>query len=366
VPPSNRNGIIFGHAPFFTNGLAPASDYVYTRFRAVLFNFNAYSEALPDSERYGTFVNVTHKVCGDQMVLYADMFYQNVKTHYELAPVATSNFQTPGNITLAIPPHAPGPTLGGPSYQDTGVPIGAFNPFNPFQQIISGGTRARLIEFGNRLRNNQTDAFFSTLGLKGDKLFDGSWGYDAGFRYSQIKNTSTGTQVSGSRFDRILNAADPIFDPASSQFIGTTIPYNPFGDYRRPIATNALPIDFALIHPKEIDTSKLATLDLNIYTTSLFSLPAGTVGLAFGGQFRRENLQQAPDELLVAGDILGTGPGNFTHAGRKTYALYAEASLPIFSCDSPAVRCARRAPAPPDRRTRRRRYSAATATRTRP
>ena len=321
----------FGHAPFFTNGEAPASDYVYTRGRAVFFNFNAYSEALPDSERYGAFVNTNHKICGDQMVLYADMFYQNVKTHYDLAPVATSNFQTPGNITLAIPPHAPGPTLGGPSYQDTGVPIGAFNPFNPFQQIISGGTRARLIEFGNRLRNNETDAFFSTLGLKGDKLFDGSWGYDAGFRYSQIKNTSTGTMVSGSRFDRILNAADPIFDPTSSQFIGTSIPYNPFGDFRRPIATNALPIAFALIHPKEIDISKLATLELNIYTTSLFNLPAGTVGLAFGGQFRRENLQQGPDDLLVAGDILSTGPANFTHAGRKAYALYAEASLPIFS-----------------------------------
>lgn len=326
----NRN-TFFGHAPFFTNGEAPASDYVYTAFRAVRFNFNAYSEALPDSERYGAFVNATHKVCGDQMVLYADNFYQNVKTHYDLAPTATSNFQTPGNITLAIPPHAPGPTLGGPSYQDTGVPIGAFNPFNPFQQIISGRTRARLMEFGNRLRNNETDAFFSTLGLKGDKLFDGSWGYDAGFRYSQIKNTSTGTLVSGSRFDRILNAADPIFDPTSSQFIGTTIPYNPFGDFRRPIATNALPIDFALIHPKSVDLSKLATLEINIYTTSLFNLPAAGVGLAFGGQFRRENLQQGPDDLLVAGDVVSTGPGNFTKAGRKSYAFYAEASLPIFS-----------------------------------
>jgi iron complex outermembrane receptor protein len=326
----NRN-IFFGHAPFFTNGNAPAVDYVYTPRRSVFFNYNAYSEALPDSERYGGFWNAIHKICGDQLVLYADVFYQNVKTNYELAPTATGNFQTPGNITLAIPPHAPGATLDGPSYGDTGVPIGAFNPFNPFQQIISGGTRARLIEFGNRLVNNQTNAFFSTLGLKGDKLFNGNWGYDAAFRYSEISNTSTNTMVSGSRFNRILNAADPIFDPASSEFIGTSVPYNPFGDFRRPIATNELPIDFALIHQKSIDLSKLATLDLNIYTTSLFNLPAASVGLAFGGQFRRENLQQGPDALLIAGDILGTGPGNFTNAGRKTYAFYAEASIPVFS-----------------------------------
>ena len=157
----------------------------------VFFNFNAFSEALPDSERYGGFINFDHKICGDQLVVYGDFFYQNVKTGYDLAATATGNFQTPGNITLAIPPHAPGPTLGGPSYEETGVPLGAYNPFNPFQQIISGGTRARLIEFGNRIIDNETNAFFSTLGLKGDKLFDGSWGYDASFRYSQVQNIST-------------------------------------------------------------------------------------------------------------------------------------------------------------------------------
>ena len=265
------------------------------------------------------------------MVLVANMFYQNVQTRNQLAPVATGDFESPGLTTLAIPPQAPGATVGGPSYEETGVPMGAFNPFNPFQQIISGGTRSRLVEFGNRIADNETDAFFSTIGLKGDKLFDGSWGYAAFFRYSQIKNTATGNQVSSSRFDRILNAADPIFDPTSTQYIGTTVPYNPFDDYRRPIATNFLPVAFATVYPTEIDVSKLATLDVNIYTTSLFKLPAGGFGLAFGGQFRRETLTQEPDQLQVSGDILGVGPAFFTNAGRKTYAFYAEGYLPVFS-----------------------------------
>src|SRR5947207_10386370 len=30
------------------------------------------------------------------------------------------------------------------------------------------------------------------------------------------------------------------------------------------------------------------------------------------------------------GDLLSTGPANFTHAGRKTYAFYAETQLPVF------------------------------------
>jgi len=97
------------------------------------------------------------------------------------------------------------------------------------------------------------------------------------------------------------------------------------------IALSSLPVAFATVHPKEIDVSKLATLDLNIYTTSLFKLPAGGFGLAFGGQFRRETLTQEPDQLHVSGDILGGGPAFFTNAGRKTYAFYAEGYLPVFS-----------------------------------
>jgi hypothetical protein len=268
-----------------------------------------------------------HKIFGDQMILQGDFFYQNVKTHYELTPSATGFFQTPGNMTLAIPPRAPGATLGGPSYADTGVPPGAFNPF---QQIISGDSGARLIEFGNRLVDNETDAFFSTIGLKGSKLFDGNWGYDASFRYSEVKSLSSGTYVSASRFDRVLNAADPIFNPASSQYIGTTVPYDPFGDFRVPIATNAFSVAFATVHPQETDFSKLSVVDLNIYSSELFKLPAGGLGIAFGGQFRREGIEQDPDQLLQ-GDIIGSSTGFFTAAGRKTYAGYAEADLPIFS-----------------------------------
>jgi hypothetical protein len=173
-------------------------------------------------------------------------------------------------------------------------------------------SRARLAEFGNRTRTNETDAFLSTLGLKGDRLFDGNWGWDAAFRYSQITNTSRETAVSASRVNRILNANDPIFDPGSSEFIGTTVPYNPFGDFRVPIANNAIPTEFATIHPTSVDRSKLATLDLNIYTTSLFKL------LAEWGSLLAANF----NGKIYSKDPMKTGPGNFTDAGRKSYALY--------------------------------------------
>src|SRR5438309_8194852 len=310
----NPGGTEFAAAPDLTNGLAPASAYKYGLGRLNHFNFNMTASSFPSSERYGGYLAADHKIFGDQMVLYADGYYENVQTHNEAAPPATGNFETLGQTTLAIPPNHPfpgaSPPPNTPTFAETGVSPTAFNPFNPFEQIISGATRARLADFGNRLFDNETDAVLATLGVKGDKLFDGSWGYDAGWRYSQLKNVQTGTQVSASRFNRILNAADPIFDPTSPQFIGTTVPFDPFGDFRVPIASNQATINFARVHPKDEDFSKLATVDGSIYTTSLFDLPGGGVGFAVGAQFRRETLEETPDMLNVEGDIVGNSPVN--------------------------------------------------------
>src|SRR2546421_4641668 len=333
------SGNQFASAPNGTNGLAPASTYLYGAGRPRSgpngFNFNEFSLSFPSSDRYGGYVGMDHKIFGEQLIIYADGMYQDVKTHNELAPPATGNFQSPGFTTLAIPPRVPNPAgttpFGGPTYAETGVAPGAYNPFNPFNQIISGGTRARLAEFGNRLFDNESDAWLATLGFRGDKLFNGTWGYDTGFRYSQIRNTTTGQQVSISRFNRILNQADPIFRPGSSEYIGTTTAFNPFGDFRVPIASNQASIEFARVHPRDLDVSKLATLDATIYTTSLFDLPAGGVGFALGGQFRREELNEAPDELNVAGDIAGNSPVSLARGGRRSYAFYTEMGIPIFS-----------------------------------
>ena len=161
-------------------------------------------------------------------------------------------------------------------------------------------------------------------------MFDGTWGYDFGFRYSNVKATSTSTLVSTSRFNRILNQNDPIFQPGG--ILAGESAFNPFGDaLGPPIPANAATTNFATVHPKDVDTSELGTLDLNIYTTELFKLPAGGIGFAFGGQFRREQLTQDIDQLSVDGDLIGNSPGASTQAGRKDWALYAEASVPFFS-----------------------------------
>src|SRR5439155_4121945 len=189
------------------------------------------SSSYPKQERWGGYAAFEHKICDDQFRIFGDFYYVDAKTHDELAPEATGNFETPGAFTRYIPPTTAftgTPPFGGPTYAEVGAPAGAFNPFNPFEQIISGGTRARIFDFGNRIIDNENIAERFTVGVKGDKLFNGTWGYDGAFMYSQIEQIARFQGVAPDRFEQILNANDAIFNPASGSFIGQTIPYNPF------------------------------------------------------------------------------------------------------------------------------------------
>src|SRR5713101_7243485 len=344
----NPGGLEFTSAPNGTNGLAPASDFLFDVAHRVRgsggllpgFNFNSTSSSFPTQERWGGYAAFNDKICDDQLQIYGDFFYVDGKTHDELAPSATGDFETPGQFTIFIPPGPnPLPVVGGvtvtppntPTAAEVGMPAGAFNPFNPFEQIISGGTRARLADFGNRLFDNENIAELFTTGVKGDKLFDGSWGYDGAFRYSQITQIVRTQDVNGPRFERILNGADSLFNPASADFIGQTTPYNTFGDpLHVPIATNLPLIDFATLKSRDLVSMKLATLDLNIYTTDLFDLPGGPVGLAFGGSFNRQTYNLNPDDQHRLGEELGVGIFTPVKAGRKEYAFYGETLIPIF------------------------------------
>src|SRR5437773_4103952 len=337
----------FGTPPDNANGLVPASDYIYFNHRVRSasgllpgFNFNLYSGSYPKQERWGGYVAFEHKICDDQLRIFGDFYYVDAQTHDEFAATATGDFEIAGRLAIFVPPHHPFPVVGGvevppfggPTPEEVGMAPGAFNPFNPFGQIPSGGTRARIFEFGDRLIDNENIAERFTVGVKGDKLFNGTWGYDGAFMYSQIVQISKFQGINILPFEQILNANDAIFNPASSSFIGQTIPFNPFVDSQHVTFPSNQPLThYARLNTKDLFTSKLATLDLNIYTTDLFDLPAGGVGLAFGGVFSRESYSVAPDDQNRLGqnaDIAAFAP---VKAGRKSWAIYAEALFPIFS-----------------------------------
>jgi iron complex outermembrane recepter protein len=50
-----------------------------------------------------------------------------------------------------------------------------------------------------------------------------------------------------------------------------------------------------------------------------------------GGQFRRESLNEVPDQLNINGDIAGNSAIAAARGGRKSYAIFTEMSIPVFS-----------------------------------
>ncbi|MGH7956936.1 MAG: TonB-dependent receptor domain-containing protein, partial [Opitutaceae bacterium] len=342
------------------NGLRPASRYTYSFDRSSTFNPNEFATSYPESERVGAFVFGERKIFGtDNLKACVDLSYQNVVTEYQLAPAATGDFSTPFQVDLIIPARTANPILtvinpffgiildvpAGQAIPAGWIPgpgtrlvngtaqrlaaAGAANPFNPFNQDISDGSRGRLVEFGNRVVRNETDALMASLGFKGENIA-GKWNFDGSFNYSVIRDHTRSTMASASRFNELVNANSPIFNPGSSSFIGSTTPYNPFGYHAVPIANNSAVADYGRIVVKDFNESSLAQFTAVVSTRDLFALKHGGVGVAFGADFRHEQLEQEPDFLGTTGDVVGNAPRAITNAQRKIGGLFLEARVPLW------------------------------------
>jgi outer membrane receptor protein involved in Fe transport len=312
-------------------GNVPANLYTYSTGRRSTFNFNEFAGSFPELSRSGAFAAWERKV-NDNVTTYGDMFFQKVHQIDELAPYATGNFEAPGQTSIVIPARTANPILTPAEVARGGrtAATGAFNPFNPFNQDIAGSSRIRLAEWGNRVYHNRNTAFAVTGGVRFENLMD-KWNLDAGLRYGSIQNDSRAKLISTSRFLRALNAADQIFNPASPSYIGTTLPYNPFGYFRNPIASNAASVAFATHYTRDENRSSLMQANFLLNTASLMEVPAGDVGFAFGAEFRRETNAQALDNTQQSGDLLGASPSGTTIAQRKIASYFAEVEIPLFS-----------------------------------
>src|SRR5262249_54954558 len=88
---------------------------------------------------------------------------------------------------------------------------------------------------------------------------------------------------------------------------------------------------FARANIRNLTKSALTTADLHFYTTDLFEMPAGPVGFAFGGDWRREQFYFNPDDENKTGDEIGVGQAKANFGGRKAYGIFAETQIPITS-----------------------------------
>ena len=340
------------------DGNVPAEDYTVidpslgTTFAGSHFNYNLTSGTYPEFKRYGAFMKFEHEIAGaENLQLFGDALYQHTFGHDELAPSASGNFFDPGSVPIIIPARTATPIIvRGSNRQNTDLanPVmlpsdanydverriladkNAYNPFNPFNQDISDTSRIRLWDFGNRVFRTYTNSGIATFGIKGQDIQD-KWNFRSGVRYSFIEQTDRNNVASIVNINRLMNANDPIFDPDSNSYIGSTIPFNPFGYFLNPIANNEVVAEFAKVETKGYAVSDLLMGFFQANTTELLELPAGDVGFAIGADYRTESVDQSPDAQAQAGSLIGSSPRAITDASRDIWSLYAEANIPLVS-----------------------------------
>ena len=225
--------------------------------------------------------------------------------------------------------------------------ISADSYFNP----APGADQAWFRRFWEvpRTTENQLDSFRVTLGLEGTLNFgeDHQWNWDVGF----LSNDNTANkQGHGDAYLPALQAAigPSFFNPATGRVecgtaanptpyggaigAGECIPFNPllpFGEAGDGSLSNPTLQQF--LFPEYHDHGRTKTTDYTANLAgSLFSLPAGEVGLAVGVEHRSEEGRFVPDAVNQAGQSTGL-PATTTAGAYDLDEAYAELEIPILA-----------------------------------
>ena len=200
-----------------------------------------------------------------------------------------------------------------------------------------------------RTTQNQLDTFRVTLGLEGTLEFgeDRLWNWDVGLLSNENANNK---QNHGDAYLPALQAAigPSFFNPATGRVecgtaadpiayggaigAGECIPFNPllpFGEAGEGSLGNPTLQQF--LFPEYHDHGRTKTTD---YTANLagtlFSLPAGELGLAVGVEHRREEGRFVPDAINQAGQSTGL-PATTTAGSYDLDEAYVELEIPVLA-----------------------------------
>ncbi|MEZ9369394.1 TonB-dependent receptor plug domain-containing protein [Shewanella sp. 10N.286.51.B2] len=178
----------------------------------------------------------------------------------------------------------------------------AINPF-PGEDLTM---RRRLTETGPRQKSSESDSARVVLGLNG-MLSD--WEWELAYTYSYNRNLEFGEQgfVWTPRLQEAINSG--AFNPLATTQQGTVI-------------------DDISVNTTRSGKSTTNAFDGKI-SGDLMDMPAGSLAMAVGFEYREESLSDNPDELFKRGEIFGT---EATEAAgeRDQTSLFIELAVPIF------------------------------------
>lgn len=179
--------------------------------------------------------------------------------------------------------------------------------------IVRLNTNRRTLEAGQRLENDERNAFRVLAGVKGG--ITDNFNYEAYYLFSRTRNSQVQTGgVSRSAFQAGLD--------------GTATPINIFG----PGTLTPAMVSQITASASNTEISQLQIAAGSITgTLGNFGLGAEDIGIAVGVEYRSVNSRYSPDPVSASGDIIGPNFGLPTAGGYNVKEVFAEVRLPIVA-----------------------------------
>lgn len=196
--------------------------------------------------------------------------------------------------------------------------------------LVPVNINRRLLDGGSRTSDQTRDFYRFVVGLKGDLTDRLKWEVF----YNQGQTKVTDVQGGGVLIDNFANGflTNPNDPTKCASADPKCVVLNPFGlNSLTPEMMNYIYTDLT-----NITTIRQKQLGASL-TGSLFSLPAGDVGISIGAEYRKESSAFNPDQLYIQGKALSRSAGLSKTAGAFDVAeLYGELYVPILA-DMPGV-----------------------------
>ena len=225
-------------------------------------------------------------------------------------------------------------------------PVSGFNPVANDGYITIGTWGRRMAEMGPRINSDDRNAFRLLWGTEGAFGETKDWNYDLFYQYSQTQNSQgQDGNVAISKFlaathTAFMNSAGAVqAQPWAGEPGGGTLvcadegartagctPANIYGA----LNVSGQAVNYMAIHATNLEEASTQDAQLTFSNGNLIDAwGAGSIGIAFGTEYRRQQGKNTPDSFLSSGDVAGFNASDPTSGSYAVTEYFAELNIPI-------------------------------------
>lgn len=330
--PGSANRVLQATEPNRAVG-SPVGDYY--------MNVNNFRFLLPASRRHNLYASLDHEF-SQALSFFSDFTAYRAKSHTEREP-SRIDATADSNIFVSIGnPYNP---FGSRFYDPAGAPNADGTPRltgTPSTVVL---TRVTLPEFGPRKIDVESESWRVVAGLRGTVFQD--WRWESAALYSRSETVDL--ESNAIKDSQLRDAAERT----------TSNALNPFMTTFSVVGTSLVASGTPFVNPESVlaplrgtfyrrGETSVGSWDLRVNGT-LWELAAGPIGLAAGGEYRREtyvDFRDAESGRLTAADVQRLGlqprlvgdnnfiqvsPSDNTDASRNLTAAFAEVVVPLVA-----------------------------------